>query len=388
MVNYYKDLNIGYDATEKEIKNAYRSLAKKYHPDLNQGDPQAGLKFKKVTTAYDVLLNDDLRDEHDILLQASGIVFAHIKAEDTASAPTQAKPTVQNKPVVKTKEQVRAERRAAAMRKVQEAKRFTRRVIIIVACLVIGAITIGTVLAINSSTTKYVAVTYDLNYGGHTVTEQVEVGSYLVRPEDPTREGYTFDQWCADSDLTVAWRFDDIKVSADTTLYASWHEIKEVVEMPITLNYNGATGNCDTESVTVVKDDYGSIGVKPTRTGYTFAGWYSDESLTTLMQGINDSTSRKMWTNETNVYAGWTANNIEVKVNVVVGGEDQVYNTTIAYDSESGSQVLPISITANLQGTAGFYDAEDGGNMIIDATGKLVVDFKYASSLILYAKYE
>ena len=41
--------------TRREIKSAYRKLAKKYHPDMNPGDKQAEQKFKEVTEAYNVL---------------------------------------------------------------------------------------------------------------------------------------------------------------------------------------------------------------------------------------------------------------------------------------------------------------------------------------------
>ena len=53
--DYYEVLGIGRQADEKEIKKAYRKLAKKYHPDMNPGDKTAEQKFKEVTEAYNVL---------------------------------------------------------------------------------------------------------------------------------------------------------------------------------------------------------------------------------------------------------------------------------------------------------------------------------------------
>ena len=47
--DYYEVLGINRSADEKEIKRAYRKLAKKYHPDMNPGDKQAEQKFKEIT---------------------------------------------------------------------------------------------------------------------------------------------------------------------------------------------------------------------------------------------------------------------------------------------------------------------------------------------------
>ncbi|MBR1971096.1 MAG: J domain-containing protein, partial [Clostridia bacterium] len=46
--NYYDILNVKKDATADEIKSAYRTLAKKYHPDLHPGDNEAAEKFKEI----------------------------------------------------------------------------------------------------------------------------------------------------------------------------------------------------------------------------------------------------------------------------------------------------------------------------------------------------
>ena len=53
--DYYDVLGISRNADAAAIKKAYRKLAKKYHPDTNQGNADAEKKFKEVTEAYDVL---------------------------------------------------------------------------------------------------------------------------------------------------------------------------------------------------------------------------------------------------------------------------------------------------------------------------------------------
>ena len=59
--DYYEVLGVGKNASEDELKKAYRKLAKKYHPDVNPGDKNAEAKFKEATEAYTVLSDPDKR---------------------------------------------------------------------------------------------------------------------------------------------------------------------------------------------------------------------------------------------------------------------------------------------------------------------------------------
>ena len=63
--DYYEVLGVDKGADETAIKKAYRSLAKKYHPDMNPGDKEAEVKFKEVNEAYDVLSDADKRAKYD-----------------------------------------------------------------------------------------------------------------------------------------------------------------------------------------------------------------------------------------------------------------------------------------------------------------------------------
>ncbi len=63
--DYYEVLGINKDATEQEIKKAFRQLAKKYHPDLNPDNKEAEQKFKEINEAYEVLSDADKRARYD-----------------------------------------------------------------------------------------------------------------------------------------------------------------------------------------------------------------------------------------------------------------------------------------------------------------------------------
>jgi molecular chaperone DnaJ len=65
MADFYSVLGVGRGAPAKEIKDAYRRLARKYHPDVNPGDKGAEARFKQVNEAYHVLSNPKTRKDYD-----------------------------------------------------------------------------------------------------------------------------------------------------------------------------------------------------------------------------------------------------------------------------------------------------------------------------------
>jgi molecular chaperone DnaJ len=63
--DYYKILGVGRGATESEIKQAYRKLARQHHPDVNPGNKNAEAKFKEINEAYEVLSDAEKRKKYD-----------------------------------------------------------------------------------------------------------------------------------------------------------------------------------------------------------------------------------------------------------------------------------------------------------------------------------
>ena len=65
MATYYETLGVSKDASEKDIRQAYRRLARQHHPDLNPNDDEAERQFKKINEAYEVLSDADSRKKYD-----------------------------------------------------------------------------------------------------------------------------------------------------------------------------------------------------------------------------------------------------------------------------------------------------------------------------------
>ncbi len=65
MADYYDILGVPRSADEKEIRQAYRRLARQHHPDVNPGDEEAAERFKTINAAYEVLSDADKREKYD-----------------------------------------------------------------------------------------------------------------------------------------------------------------------------------------------------------------------------------------------------------------------------------------------------------------------------------
>src|ERR1700742_977389 len=64
-IDYYKVLGVKKDASQDEIRSAYRKLARKHHPDLNPNDKEANKKFQQINEANEVLSDPEKRKKYD-----------------------------------------------------------------------------------------------------------------------------------------------------------------------------------------------------------------------------------------------------------------------------------------------------------------------------------
>lgn len=155
-------------------------------------------------------------------------------------------------------------------------------------------------------------VSFETNGGSHVESVKVLYNNTFTKPEDPTKTGYEFIGWFKDETLQTEWNFAQDKVTEDITLYAKW-EVK-------TFTINFVT---DADPIAPITQKFGTELVKPedpTKTGYSFAGWYRD-SLYRIPFEFPDTMPAENIT----LYARWTAN--LYKLTYLVDGEvyDEVF---------------------------------------------------------------
>ncbi|SDB85722.1 InlB B-repeat-containing protein, partial [Williamwhitmania taraxaci] len=165
-------------------------------------------------------------------------------------------------------------------------------------------------------------ITFDSKGGTSVNSQTAEYNSTIYAPTNPTRAGYTFDGWFKEEALTSAWNFATDVVSDNATLYAKWNAVV------YTVIFNSQGGS----SVSNMNANHGTLLTRPadpTRTGYTFAGWYIDASCTTAWNFATD-----VVTKATMLYAKWNINTYTVSFNSqggsIIADVTCDYNNTIA----------------------------------------------------------
>jgi uncharacterized repeat protein (TIGR02543 family) len=212
----------------------------------------------------------------------------------------------------------------------------------------------------------FATVTFNANGGSYVHAKTVQESNALGNVTTPTKNGYTFKGW-----FTAATKGTKVTaktiVKSDVTYHAQWTANK------VKVTYNGNSGKIDKASSVVKTISYNSTyaSVTPTKTGYTFKGWYTTSAKTGGTKVDNKTVLKK--TASHNLYARWSINKYKATFNA--NGGSKIKNATITKDYNSKLGKLP-PVSKKGYKFAGFYTKEKGGTKITTST-KLTKNVTY-----------
>lgn len=154
----------------------------------------------------------------------------------------------------------------------------------------------STVLALYYDRNLYTATFYANGGSPVSKVKGIRYGATVAQPSDPTKDGYTFLRWRGDEKSEEGYDFT-APVTANLSLYALW----EANTYRVTFDYQGATGNNTVSSKSVIFDSSYDELPRPTRHGYDFLGWFTEErdgdevTADTVAQTIGDHTLYAHW---------------------------------------------------------------------------------------------
>ncbi len=186
-----------------------------------------------------------------------------------------------------------------------------------------------------------------------------------------TRSGYTFAGWATTSGGSVTYANNaNITATSDTTLYAVW----TVAAFTITYDYNNATGGNGTATSTFTVGGSAVTLPTPTRTGYTFAGWYVAQDLSGSALGATYSPDQSI-----TIYAKWTADvyTVTYNYNDATGG-----NSTATSSFTYGGTAITLPIPTRTGFTFdGWHEASNFSGSALGAT------YSPSQTRTIYAKW-
>ena len=188
-------------------------------------------------------------------------------------------------------------------------------------------------------------VTFDSNGGSKVDPRVVEYGLYAQEPEKPTLKGFTFAYWYLD-DENKAYDFDTTPITEDITLTAKW----EINKFKVTFDTDGGEpipGDQFVEWGLFVEEPT----TKPTKTGYTFDGWYLGDEKYDFSAAVEQNIT---------LTAKWTQNTYTVTFDPNGGSVDPT-SRTVTFDEPYGEMPVP---TRTGYDFLGWFTAAEGGDQV------------------------
>ena len=183
-----------------------------------------------------------------------------------------------------------------------------------------NVITANTTLYAKWEPLKY-TVSFEVGGGSVVPSQSVAHGKKATVPTAPTKAGYTFEGWYTDDEGTEQFDFTTNVITANTTLYAKWEPVGYTVNFEV-------NGGSLVPSQSVTHGKKATVPTAPTKAGYTFEGWYTDDERTNQYDF-----STNVITANTTLYAKWEP--VGYTVNFEVNGGSAVPSQSATYGKKA-----------------------------------------------------
>jgi uncharacterized repeat protein (TIGR02543 family) len=199
-------------------------------------------------------------------------------------------------------------------------------------------------------------ITFNSQGGSTTAPVTANTGTQVPKPRDPAKDGYSFLGWfnAASGGILHAWPYT---LTGDVTMYAQWQESAQPQPVRYTITFNSQGGSA-TAPITAATGTQVAEPGNPTRSGFTFQGWFSEASGGTLCAWPY------VLTGDVTVYARWQGNDQPPPQRYAITFDSQGGSTVQAVTANAGTQVAkPGDPVRDGHAFQGWFNAASGGTL-------------------------
>ncbi|GHU94140.1 hypothetical protein FACS1894156_1980 [Bacteroidia bacterium] len=216
---------------------------------------------------------------------------------------------------------------------------------------------------------KDFAVIFNSDGGSAVTSQSLEKGAKITKPANPTRGIDIFEGWYTSTAYTTTWNFNADTISSNLTLYAKWTP-------RYTVTFNSQSGSSVSPQTNLLSGAKLTQPTNPTRSNYTFAGWYKESGYSNIWNFVTDTIAASNIT----LYAKWVSTSVPFyTITFNVNGGSTVASQIVA----QGEKVIqPAHPTKSGSAFVGWYS-----DAALTTAWNFASDIITANVTTLYAKW-